>query len=654
MSTQYVRLPLAAIVLWTLGACTGLFGAVVPVTDAGVLSGLSPYNWVCKEDSISSSVCGASLAVGFKGTRQVTLQVDTAGITTPVPARYPIIAWTVNGGPLQTQQLAPQETSVLLASAVPDPVIDLYIKGMSPFEDRWSGDIPPNAVKITGFTVDEGGSATAVPLPEKVWLNIGDSIMSGDGAAYAEGQGRPPSDLWAAADDGRASYGYLLAQHYGYREARMAYGGYNWRGGLAKIPALSTLIEQRTATVSRLSGEALSPVPAVVLINLGENGRPAEEHVITALQKLRSRVGKATRVIVMVPLSGQGRAEVTGAFHRYQTAAKDDHAHLIDLGRIPFATADRQHPTAAGHRDVFKAALSAFDAVLVAEQARSASGQPLPQPADQLATTATRELSWRQTETSVALLNHGKMVWEHVHDKQIGKPFMRFGLLDGTELTRPWPYPKGYPRDDHPWHRALWWSWKAINGVNYWEGNQTGTEPVKVTVATKPAGWAQIESAIAYHRPNESPVAWEQRRVTVSEPDAAGTYFIDWEASFSAPGQNDVRFDQNSYGGFALRMAAECCGDADRKIPAWTLGSSEGRADINSRAARWVSYQGTAPHGQAACVAVFDHPDNPRHPALWQTRSQYPYLNPSLTCQEDYVLRPGDTLRLSTCPRSIP
>lgn len=361
--TQHLPV-LVATILCAFGGHTRLSGAVIPVTDANVRNGLSPYNWVCQDDSLSSSVCGASLTLGFQGTRQVTLQVDTGGITTPVPGRYPIIAWSVNGGVFQTHQLAPQETAVLLVAGVEDPVIDLYIKGMSPFEDRWSGEIPPNSVKLTGFSVDEGGSTAAVALPDKVWLNIGDSIMSGDGAAYAEGQGRPPNDLWAAADDGRASYGYLLAQHYGYREARIAYGGYNWRGGLAKVPALSTLIDQRSATVSRLSGEVLSPAPAVVLINLGENGRPADEDVISALRKLRSRVGQATKVIVMIPLSGQGRAEVTRAFNSYQSAAGDDNAHLIDLGRIQFATADRQHPTAAGHQAIVQAALPALDAVL--------------------------------------------------------------------------------------------------------------------------------------------------------------------------------------------------------------------------------------------------------------------------------------------------
>ena len=81
------------------------------------------------------------------------------------------------------------------------------------------------------------------------------------------------------------------------------------------------------------------------------------------------------------------------------------------------------------------------------------------------------QLSWKQTETSLTLLNHGNCVWEHVHEKATGKPYMRIGLLDGTELTRPWPVPEGYSKADHPWHKALWWSFKILNGKNFWEEN---------------------------------------------------------------------------------------------------------------------------------------------------------------------------------------
>jgi subtilase family serine protease len=64
-------------------------------------------------------------------------------------------------------------------------------------------------------------------------------------------------------------------------------------------------------------------------------------------------------------------------------------------------------------------------------------------------------------------------------EEQAG-PFSVVFLIDGTELTRPCPFPEGYPKSDHTWHRALWWSWKAINGINFWEQNQPGTDPVEV------------------------------------------------------------------------------------------------------------------------------------------------------------------------------
>jgi lysophospholipase L1-like esterase len=359
-----IRQVICVTILGMLMGRDNLFGAVIPVTDANVLKGLSPYNWVCREDSIIAAVNGASLSLRFKGTRQAALHVATDHMATRTPTRFPIIAWSVNGGVLQSHQLAANEDSVLLSADVPNPTIEVYIKGMSPFEDRYTGDVPGNALRITGFAVDAGASTMTVAFPGKIWLNIGDSLLSGDGATYASGQGRPPDDLWPASEDGRASYGYLLAQHYGYREARIAYGGYNWGGGMANMPALSTVIDQKTSTTSRLQGDVLNPPPDIVLINLGENGAPAEADVFQALRKLRHRVPQRTKIIVMIPVSGRARAEVTRAFNSYKNSAKDENAYLVDLGQVTFATCDGQHPTAAGQQAIYEAALPALDPIV--------------------------------------------------------------------------------------------------------------------------------------------------------------------------------------------------------------------------------------------------------------------------------------------------
>lgn len=328
----------------------------LPISDTALAAGLSPLNWARKPGFAATSVCGASVKAGFRDTRRVVLNVDTRNIKTTVAARYPILAWSVNGGALKSQQLVAGQRALVLDAGTADPVIDLYCKGFSPFEDRYHGDAPVNSLVITGFTVDAGGRAEKAPMPQKVWLNIGNSIESGDGAAYASGQGRPPDDLWAASDDGRASYGYLLASHFGYRESRLAYGGYNW-GGSGPIPRLSTLIDSITSTTGRLTGNVLSPAPEIVLINLGENGVPAGGDVTSSLVKIRSRIGPAPKLLVMIPVSGKGRNEITAAFNAYKVQGKDDNAFLIDAGIFAFATCDGQHPTAAGHKSIFDKAL---------------------------------------------------------------------------------------------------------------------------------------------------------------------------------------------------------------------------------------------------------------------------------------------------------
>lgn len=349
----------AALLMTAVASCCG--AADVSVSDPAVVAGLSPSNWVVAADAIGTGVGGASLIVGFEGTRHVALKVDTSRIAVPDATRYPIIAWSVDGGPLHSHQLMAGETSIPLCSDAADPVIDLFVKGMCPWINRYDGDPPPNSVTITGFTIDHGGRAVAAPQPKGVWLSIGDSITAGDGAALAENQGRPQDSRWAEADDARASYAWRLARHFGYRESRLAYGGYNWTGGLANVPPLVTLIDQKTSRASRLTGDVLAPLPDVVTVNLGTNGRPRPDDVAAALTAVRKRSGPRAALIVMVPFNGGARAEVTAGFDAYVKGSGDERAHLVDLGEVAFATCDGVHPTAAGHETLFEKLLPAME-----------------------------------------------------------------------------------------------------------------------------------------------------------------------------------------------------------------------------------------------------------------------------------------------------
>lgn len=260
-----------------------------------------------------------------------------------------------------------------------------------------------------------------------------------------------------------------------------------------------------------------------------------------------------------------------------------------------------------------------------------------------------RKLTWQKDDTSVSLLNRGKVVWRHEHCRATGKPTMRIGLLDGTELTRPWPVPKGYAKSDHVWHKGLWWSWKGINGINFWEGNQQGTDPNAVSVTCNDDGSAVVEMTVTYHLPKAAPLAVERRRVEVSAPDATGSYLIRWRATFTSGGCDKVLFNRNHYGGLAMRLAAEFAGDPTKDPNAWRFVlSAETPADGKKKPAgnRWVAYAGKAQNGKPTCVAMFDHPANPRYPTRWALRTQYPYFNPCFIAPGDFTLKAGEALTL--------
>ncbi len=265
------------------------------------------------------------------------------------------------------------------------------------------------------------------------------------------------------------------------------------------------------------------------------------------------------------------------------------------------------------------------------------------------------ELHWRQLERSLALLHDERVVWQHNHDKSEGKPYFHpLSLVDGTELT--WLHPP-----DHPWHRALWFSWKYLNGLNYWdEDPDTGrlegeTEVVSVRTRTADDYSALIQMELSYYPPERPPVLSEKCSLRISPPDQHDRYRIDWESRFVATDQA-VLFDRTpipgeaggvewgGYAGLSLRMA--------KSTFPWRARDSEGRRDLEAHGqrARWLDFRGKTPGGETAGITIFDHPANPRHPTPWYVtmspKEPFGYFSPALLFHEPYSLGIGKTLRL--------
>jgi len=262
---------------------------------------------------------------------------------------------------------------------------------------------------------------------------------------------------------------------------------------------------------------------------------------------------------------------------------------------------------------------------------------------------------WRQTDSSLALLNRGRVVWQFNFDKKQGKPYFHpVCLTDGTELT--WHRPP-----DHPWHYGLWFSWKYINGLNYWEEDRdTGlsqglTEIKSVEVTAHRDYSAQIAMQLSYHPPGQPAVLTESCDIRVGKPDEDGHYRIDWNSRFAASAA-DVLLDRTpitgekdgqSWGGYAglsVRIA--------KNVSGWYLTDSEGRKDLEAhgKKARWMNFGGRAAESKDFGIAVFDHPENLRHPSpgfvIMDPKVPFGYFSPALLFNEPYTLPAGKSFSL--------
>jgi len=267
-----------------------------------------------------------------------------------------------------------------------------------------------------------------------------------------------------------------------------------------------------------------------------------------------------------------------------------------------------------------------------------------------IALAENRALAWKQDETSIALNNGEKTVWKLVADaKQPKTHFHPLATVDGETLTV-------FEPADHPWHRGLWFSWKFVNGLNYWEEDRAKktsegvTELTAFTIKTADDFSAKAELSFSYHPPGQPAVMTELRKLAIAKPDADGRYRIDWTSEFTAGnapvtlGRTPLPHEENGkpYGGYAglsLRLALQPDG--------WSVLTSKGKtsaAASHGQTARWLDF--SSPKGG---IAILDHPANPRHPSPWYVHDSKPmsFYSPSVLFNEALVLAAGQSLKLS-------
>ncbi|EDY82578.1 hypothetical protein VDG1235_2201 [Verrucomicrobiia bacterium DG1235] len=172
---------------------------------------------------------------------------------------------------------------------------------------------------------------------------------------------------------------------------------------------------------------------------------------------------------------------------------------------------------------------------------------------------------WKESETSIGWLSEeGEVIWEFVWDAAAGKPYFHpLRVPGGPELTKLRP-------EDHAWHYGMWFSWKLINEVNYWEENggkaEGATRWSDPKIEKTEDGGVVIRLRIDYVHPSGRIDLKEYRDLVISKVERNGKYTIDWTSHFTA-GSEGAYLDRTplpnepggklwgGYGGLSVRLA---------------------------------------------------------------------------------------------------
>lgn len=272
-----------------------------------------------------------------------------------------------------------------------------------------------------------------------------------------------------------------------------------------------------------------------------------------------------------------------------------------------------------------------------------------------LAPTLLAEPVWKQDGASrLELRDADVVIARFILDAAPRDPhFDWFATADGRNTV--WVGP-----EDHTWHYGLWFSWKTINGVNFWEtqtstGKQQGLNRIEEpSIEVRPDGETAVirYREFAYPNSEETPVLVDSLEIEIRRPSAKHGLLTTWNVTTTAladvvldrtpiPGQPGGR-EWGGYGGFSWR-GAKAFEDVR-----FTDSESRSGMDIHGKRARWVDATGML-EGSPAGVVILEHPGNAFEASAWYLfdNSKYPFwfANPAPLFAKAVSLKKGESMK---------
>lgn len=188
---------------------------------------------------------------------------------------------------------------------------------------------------------------------------------------------------------------------------------------------------------------------------------------------------------------------------------------------------------------------------------------------------------------------------------------------------------------DHLHHHALMFA-IAVNRVDFWAeteacGRQEHRDFVDVkTDEHNDVSWAEFTEHLDWMSPRKELLLKERRTMWVLQAKQLNSSLLTWQSTLELPrGKKSVSLTGNHYFGLGMRFLQSMDG-AGQFLNAGTDSVEVVRGDERNFRSTWCAYMADA-DGRTVTAAMFDHPNNPRHPATWFTMAKpFAYLSATL------------------------
>lgn len=238
--------------------------------------------------------------------------------------------------------------------------------------------------------------------------------------------------------------------------------------------------------------------------------------------------------------------------------------------------------------------------------------------------TSGKRVSVVRKENTIRVEVDGKLLTEYLY-KTADRPFF-YPVVgsSGVNMTRNWPMNDSNKDEqtDHRHHRSLWFVHGDVNGYDFWsEGKGHRVEHQDFMEVESSGDSGVITSSSLW----VADATGDKRKVVCSDTRthrfyaSDSTRMIDIEITMHASHGKIVLGDTKE-GCMAIRVAPTM--RLKGKVGKGHIVNSEGVRDNSAwgKRAAWCDYYGPV-DGKTVGVAIFDHPENPRHPTWWHARN---------------------------------